>query len=380
LNGTGNALTAPAEGRFQYLGPAVNTSDRASSFVETGQVVAGALNWLFTNGGVARRPSFVSQPGLSAVGSTPASLPHVTEWSIGAGRSFGATKLHADFAWRRAGGLREWQVVRTDTPATDALGRQVDRADADTGDFRAWNSSSLAVQVNRRLGIQARVAVRYTLSRVWGTDDTALADDGPLGTMVFAYPEYLDARWAAPTGDLPGDRRHRFALWGDADLLVSESLGVLGVSLLQTFESGRPYAPVSWISVSPFVSNPGYLQPPSAVPYYFTEPDAFRTNGARRTDVATNYTRLIPGTVRGEIVIQFHVLNLFGRRQVLNPESFVRINTSFTDPAGFRSFDPFTQSPEAGIHWGLDSRLSNALESAPMTMRRAYRLSVGLRF
>jgi len=40
--------------------------------------------------------------------------------------------------------------------------------------------------------------------------------------------------------------------------------------------SGQPYGAVGVVMVEPYVDNPGYKTPPSAVNYWFTAPDAYR--------------------------------------------------------------------------------------------------------
>jgi hypothetical protein len=376
LRNSGGLLAAPAERRFRYLGPSLNTS---SALEEPDIVVGRALNWLFTNGGVARRPSFVWQPGVTVVSSGDDGAPHASELTVGARRpALGNTMFQGHFTSRWTE-FPEWRVNPARV-ATDTLGTAVNQATAVAGDMRRQRWSGIALQVDHRLGVQADLAARYTLSWMSGTDRHADLQNDPARALVFAFPEYVDVTWAAPSGALEEDRRHRLAFWGTADLLVGESLGVLGIGLLHTVESGHPYAPASWVDVSEFVSNPGYLQPPGAVPYYFTEPDAFRARAISRTDLGAHYTRLLPFTVRSEIVVQFHILNVFDRQRVLDPQSFVVINTAFTDPTRFERFDPFVQTPERGVHWDLDPRVSDAVESVPMTMPRAYRLSVGVRF
>jgi hypothetical protein len=381
LHGIGGALAGPAERRFAYRGPPVNTLSTATS-VETGALVTAALNWLFANGGTGRAPSFAFEPGLTNARPGVGDLPHESEWTIGASQSrLGHARFRADFTWRRAGNLREWRVdptsiLTTTDPARDGL----DQVTAARADLLKRSAAALALQLHYNLGIQARFAARYTLSRSWGTVDALAVPDDPFSAMALAYPEYVDAKWAAPSGDLSDDRRHRLKLSAHADVLVNESLGTVGIDLLQTIESGRPYGLVSLIDVSPFVENPGYVQPPTAVPYYFTARDAFRTPSANRTDLSVAYTRPVPGSMRSEMLVQFHILNLLGTRRVLDPETFAVATTAFTDPDRLASFNPFSQSPERGVHWDVDPRLSSALDTATMTMPRAYRVSVGLRF
>ena len=370
-------LFGQSELAFVYQGPPVNASGR--NLVDTGGVVDGALRWFFANGGTGRAPSFAFEPGLTAVRPEVGSIPQTSEWAFNAGtRILGDAQFRADFIWRRAAEFRGWRVDPS-TPTANVAGHVVDRATAaDTSFTRTY--TGLSLNLDYKLGIQASVAARYTLSRSWGNAVPSTAERDLLALTPFGYPEYVDADWAAPSGDLSDDRRHRLKFWGHADLVVSESLGTIGVAVVQTMESGRPYGLLSLVDVSPYVSNPGYLQPPRAVPYYFTARDEFRTESVRRTDLSTQYNRVIPGTLRSEIVVRFHILNLFNQRNVRDPEMFAVANTAFTNPTGFAPFNPFSQLPEPSVHWEVDPRFSDALTTAPMTMPRAYRISVGVRF
>jgi hypothetical protein len=358
---------------FVYQGEPINAASGPP--IDSGAVVDSALRWFFANGSIGRTPSFAFEPGVTAVRPDVDAVPRTSEWAVNAGTHiFGEAEVRADFIWRRTTEFRGWQVDPAPAPTANIAGHQVDLATAATTPFEK-TYSALSLNLNYRLGIQANIAARYTLSRSWGD---------PPGDMLaltpFGYAEYVDARWAAPDGDFSDDRKHQLKVWGHADLLVSESLGTFGVAAIQTFESGRPYGLVSLVDVSPFVSNPGYLQPPTAVPYYLTARDQFHTTRVRQTDLAMHYTRLIPGTLRSEIVVRFHILNLFDKTRVRDEEAFAVAATAFTNPAGFAAFNPFSEVPQRGVHWDVDSRFSDALTNALTTMPRAYRVSVGVRF
>lgn len=353
LRATGAADAGPAERRFAYLGPPINASSDAS-LVDTDVVVADALNWLFANGGTGRAPSFATEAGFATTRPGVGDLPHESVLMTGVSRSMpGTSRFRADLIWSRLGGLR-----------TDLLSR---------------HSTALNLQIDYPLGVLARFTASYSLSRAWGNADVWSGQNGQLEDLFLDHPEFVDAAWAAPMGHLSDDRRHRLKLWGHVDLPVSESLGYVGLDLLQTVESGRPYGLWSWIDASPFVADSG-SEPPVSVPYYFTARDAFRTPSARRTDLSVRYSRGMTGSIRSELIVRLHVLNLFAARRVLDPQAFAVATTAFTDPGRFAAFDPFSQSPELGVHWDTDARLSDALDTATMTMPRAYRLSVALRF
>jgi hypothetical protein len=171
-------------------------------------------------------------------------------------------------------------------------------------------------------------------------------------------------------------------VWAHSEIIADEKRGVLIVTVVHSRESGRPYGAVGLVSVEPFVTNPGYFQPPVAVEYFFTDRDAFRTEALSRTDLGFSYRRRLPGTVHGDLFFAAHFLNVMNAVRPLDPERFVVTRTAFTD-SSLQSFNPFTQTPVEGVHWTFDGTSANhdtARASVPMTMGRVMRFTLGIRF
>ena len=129
------------------------------------------------------------------------------------------------------------------------------------------------------------------------------------------------------------------------------------------------------MGVEPYVTNPGYLNPPPAVLYYFTARDAFRTDPIGRTDLGLNYRRRFPGTVHGDLFAAFHILNVANSTVVVHPERLVVVNTAYTDPS-LQRFNPFTQLPVQGTHWTM----ADLNEGRSTTLPRTFRFTIGIRF
>ncbi len=157
-----------------------------------------------------------------------------------------------------------------------------------------------AVQVSAdfRLFQRLRVGGNDRYSKVYGKGDGETGPSGPVRSAILMYPEYRDVRWYAPKGRLAIDQKHRARLWASYDLISSGSHR-LNVSLLQSFWSGTPYGAVGTISLinrnpgsgnRPYVTNPGYRNPPTMQTYYFTARDAYRTPDITSTDIAFNYS------------------------------------------------------------------------------------------
>ena len=246
--------------------------------------------------------------------------------------------------------------------------------------------AGLSTQGTYRAAPSLNLGATYTLSRTWGNFDGEGAG-GPAPDGGPQYPEYKQAGWNYPDGDLSIDQRHRARIW--ATYGVPRVSGLL-VSVLQTLETGVPYGAVATTGLDPrmYVTNPGYLSPPTAVTYYLTPRDAFRTEGQRRTDFAANYAYKIPGRAGGGAV------RPAAGAQRLQPVAVVRLRTagiperrrgelSADRPdrdASVQTFNPFTTVPVEGVQWTKGPNFGTASNRLAFTSPRAFRVSFGVRF
>src|SRR4030095_992958 len=106
-------------------------------------------------------------------------------------------------------------------------------------------------QVNYRFGGGVEVGGNYTLSRAWGNFDGENPASGPLTAQLFSYPEYREARWNAPEGNLGADQRHRSRIWVTYRVPLAEKAGSLDIGLVQGMASGTPYTFGGGNSTSP---------------------------------------------------------------------------------------------------------------------------------
>jgi hypothetical protein len=356
---------------YAYGGPAIN-----SGVTGTGEAVDLALASFFAGGGVSGAPLFAlaAAPGDDAPGPTA-----TTELTVGVDRRLGiASSVRADVFWRDFGRIPALAVEPGRT-TTDAFGFAVDEA-RPVSDVFTRRHAGLAIQARYRLGIQAHLGASYALTRLWGNVDASLGPGGTVGESASAYRAYSDAIGLTDAGDLRDDVRHRLRLWGHGDLLVSESIGTITGAIIQEFNSGSPYGAVGLIDVRPFVANPGFANPPAAVPYAFTARDAFRGKPLSRTDLAVSWVRRMPGTVFGQMFVQVHALNLFDKTRPIDAASGAVVRTAFSDPDRFVPFDPAAGGAVRGVHWDFDPRWQDAQSAAATTLPRAFRLSFGVRF
>jgi hypothetical protein len=238
--------------------------------------------------------------------------------------------------------------------------------------------------------------VTYTLSHAWGNVEGENVNSGPVTTQAFSYPEYKQASWNYPEGDLSIDQRQRARFWV---LYTVPKTGGLMLSAVQSLTTGVPYGALGPVATQPFVTNPGYLTPPantggSAVNYYFTPRDAFRTEGERRTDLAANYVYKIKGARTTQLFAQLQVINLFDNSDLCGCGGTVFANggnvtqtrldqsvlTNSTNASQFTMFNPFTAQPVEGTNYALGPNFGKALNRFAYTTPRQLRISFGIRF
>jgi hypothetical protein len=253
----------------------------------------------------------------------------------------------------------------------------VDRGHIDTSDDLWSRSAELVLQGHYRLGLQAVAGASYTYAHSWGT--TGVFGLVPLQQLAFGYPEYIAPSLGTLEGSLPFERPHRLRSWITVVPIDKADLGTLSVDLVLRSDSGARFGAVGWIDARPFVANPGYVQPPLAVPYVFEPQDTYRTPSLRRVDLAVRFSRRLGSLVRGQWYARLDILNLFNKTESLDILRDGVVVTALQDPSRFQAFDPVTQTPVRGVHWEFDSQLGS---TAPLltSLSRSVRWVMGVRF
>src|SRR5204862_3011068 len=146
---------------------------------------------------------------------------------------------------------------------------------------------------------------------------------GPITSGAYSFPEYKQASWNYPEGDLQIDQRHRARMW--VNVGIPRVTG-LTLSVLQALNSGVPYGASNLngsnpngINPRPYVTGaPTYVNPPtgSSTIYFYSARDAFRTETEKRTDFAANYSYKIRSAHNLELFTQAQVINLFNQFQL----------------------------------------------------------------
>ena len=72
---------------------------------------------------------------------------------------------------------------------------------------------ALQTQIQYRFTPDLQLGGNYTLSQSNGNFNGETASDGPVTGDLLSYPEYRQASWNYPIGDLSIDQRHKLRLW-----------------------------------------------------------------------------------------------------------------------------------------------------------------------
>jgi outer membrane receptor protein involved in Fe transport len=363
-----------------YQGPGINTG--AGPLIASDVALQRVFDWFNSGGGTSRRPFFTRIPGIQKQIRQSLLSPNANEFSTGVSRQIGGRgAVRADFVYRNFADFYADRIDTSTGQVTDSAGQVFDLALVENTNLLSRQYVAVSAQANYRLGSRIDLGGNYTVSRLWGNINGETINSGPVTTTVTTYPEYLDLSWTAPTGDLAADQRHRVRMWGTARLPFFERLGTFTVALFEQINSGTPYGAVAAIESGPYVSNPGYRQPPATVNYWFTDRDAFRTDAMFRTDFSLNYEHALAG--RSRLFGQIQVLNLFNQFQLFNISSNAidtTVLTAVDDPDRFQPFNPFTERPVQGVHWDYGEEFGEPVGAAAYTLPRTFQFAIGVRF
>jgi hypothetical protein len=346
----------------------------------------------------------VNVVGVSTVIGKNLKSPSVWEYATGVNRQIGnRAAVRADLVVRR---YQDFYSLRTDTTTgvvTDhrpnappgVLGCRYDLSVVENTSIPTRRYAGLSLQGSYRFRIDVDTGANYTLSHASGNIDGETTA-GPGGAIVSQYPEYKQASWSYPDGDLAIDQRHRARIWAT---YTPHALAGFSFSVLQILESGVPYGAFSNFGVNPqpYVTNPGYVTAPggTTTAYYFTARDAFRTEGQERTDVAISYHYALRHTRGVQLLGQLQVLNIFNHYQlcgcgaatvfadggaVLASRIDQTVQTSVTNSTRFQTFNPFSTAPVRGVNWDYGPNFGTAVNRFAYTTPRTLRLTFGVRF
>ena len=204
------------------------------------------------------------------------------------------------------------------------------------------------LQGRYRFSNRLTLAGNYTWSELEGNVDGETSPNGPISDDPLRYREYRDFPGHRPVGPLGADQEHKLRVWAMYDILQGDRHN-LNVSLLQNFFSGTPYENEGDVDTRPFVTNPGYVSAiDGQIDYFFTPRGAFTTPDVSSTDIALLYSLRVAKNL--EVFFKTEVLNVFNEDAVIDLDTQTLDATTDSD---FAEFNPFTETPVFGTHWGL---------------------------
>jgi hypothetical protein len=242
-------------------------------------------------------------------------------------------------------------------------------------------------QISYRTSDRLTLGGNYSLADTTGNVDAETGPSGPVTATIYDFPEYFDPSWSFPVGDLQTDVRHRVRTWAIWRLPVPVSLGNFDLSGLYYFNTGTPYGSAGNVNTRPYVTNPGYENPPATRTYYFEARDTYRMDNLHRVDLALNWSHRL-GIKNAEVFFRGRVLNVFNRDALTNYTDVLCgtggcINTTINtnnNVASLAAFNPFTQTPVQGVNWTKGSTFGTATNRGAYQTPRTYDFSVGFRF
>ena len=390
-NGIGDGQAAggqPATIDFDYLGPAVNTGNPANP-VPTAQALQILWDWFNANGGTSRPTRGApSIPGFTTRIDETLKSPNVQEFVLGVSRKLGTKGLvRVDGVWRK---YADFYAARRDLSTgkvTDPNGRVFDLSVTENTNDLERKYRALNFQLGYRPTTSLNVGVNYTLSDTKGNTDAETGGSGPVTTGIYDFPEYFSVAWSYPVGYLATDIRHRFRAYATYRLPLPKAAGHFDLGGLYIFSSGVPYGSAGTIDTRPYVTNPGYQNPPASRTYWFEPRDNYRMADLSRFDLSLNWSHRL-GLRNAEVFFRGIVLNVFNRDEFTYAVNGgcgtggcidTTITTNRTNTSLAR-FNPFTDTPVQGVNWIKGTAFGTPTNRNGYQDPRQYNFSVGFRF
>jgi hypothetical protein len=390
--------------QWTYSGAPINPPGTAS-LVDPANAIQQMFTWCAPDSRgfcTVASPTASSIPGLSIKIPNGLTSPNVRAYAVGVSRQLGSRgAVRADYSYRDYRDFYSQRIDTTTGSVADVFGLKSDLSVIENTNDVKRRYQGVTLSATYRVSGRTDVGGNYTLSRLWGNFDGETASSGPISTDLFQYPEYRQQSWYAPEGDLSADERHRASLWVNYGV---HGVNGLTLSFLETLGSGLPYGVLGTVDARSFV-DPAiaakYVTPQgaSSETYYYTNRDAFHTEGFSRTDFSASYNYGInAGPRKVDLFIQAQVLNIFNQQDLcgcgdtvftnggklqLISISGASQNQSILTPvnsATMAKFNPFIATPVEGVNFAKTAAFGTPLSRFSYDSPREFRLTFGVRF
>lgn len=400
-----SAAGNPATWWYNYGGPAINNTCVGATGVgctDAKTAITQFWAWFKANGvdpfaspgqapAVNNPALYAGSPSIPGGNTKFAGIldsPYNDEITVGLLKRFGATGMvRLDYVNRKAADFYITQLDLTTGTTTTPNGTYNWTVYKNApGNLLERTYNALEVSWSFKPWSKWTIGGNYTYSELYGNIEGETGTNGPIATGILQYPEYRQLSWYAPKGDLSSDQRNKARLWVVWDFLSAKHHSA-SVSLMESYFTGNPFGAVGTIPIAAYVTNPGYITPPTTQTYYFSARDAYHTNNYKSTDISLNYSFIVPALGANlEFFIQPVLSNVFNEHavQIMNSTVYTANDKSY-----LTRFNPFTTTPtecpqnvtttgcgnyQKGPNFGLPT--STGSYQTP----RAFSVSLGVRF
>ncbi len=368
---------------WNYLGPKLNSTCAPPNCLTAADILPKVFAWFNSVGGVnsTNYRNAPSIPGVTTRVSDHTTAPSSNEITAGLAREVGGNRgtVRVDYVYRKYQDMYGSFTDTTTGTVTDATGRSYDlEVVKNTPNARRWYHAMTAAGDFRLPRVS--LGGNYTLSFSKGNNDGENVGSGPIMASINTYPEYREESWNWPTGYMSNDQRHKARVYASYELPLSPDWGRFVVGAVQRVDSGTPYDIAFTIDSSKFVTNPGYLKPPTSLTYYISGRGPLRTDTVLSTDLSFVWSRRLRGSV--EVFFRGLAYNIFNRQTVVDVNTTVSSNASpgsFT-AASLPVFNPFTTAPVEGVNYRFGPQFGQPTAPGSYQSPRSANLSFGIRF
>ena len=377
------ADAASAAGRqasfsYFYQGPSVN--DGPAPYVSSQQALQILFDWFDANGGTNRATrTQPTVPGVNTAVSPDIRSANTNEVILGLAHELGSKgAVRADVVYRKyADFYGNYINMSTGVVTEPRTGQQFNLAVVDNTNDVARDYKGASFQFDYRVRRDLQLNGNWMMSWSRGSVEGEDVTNGATRASANEYPEYRQASWNYPVGYTNGDQRHKVRVWGTYDLPLPEPAGRLAFGVMQRYDSGLGYDYNMTIDTRPYVTNPGYLVPPSSVTYYVSGRGEFRFDNIWRTDVSLSWNHKVPSRARTQVFLRFVVNNVFNNLRV---DSFNTTIQGRSQDSTMAAFNPFTTTPVEGVHWKKGPAFGQPVSPSSYQSPRDFNVSVGFRF
>ena len=372
----GSAGGRTATYSYFYQGPAINAG--AGPYLTAAQALPQIFAWFNANGGLTRATrNAPSIPGVTTRVDGGTVAPNSNAYTVGLASELGGGRAtwRVDYEYRDYADIYGDFRDTTTGRVTDPTGRAYDLVVVKNTPDAVRTYKGVNANVTYRVrAVQA--GGNYTLSWARGNVAGEDAGSGPIRASLNDFPEYRNPSWNTPVGFVQNDQRHKVRAWLSY-LLPATRAGDVTLGVVQRFDSALPYERTGSVDPRSYVTNPGYLTPPSTVTYYFSERFGLRWDNVWTTDLSANWSRKLPNLRKSEVFVRGVLANVFNNSGVVGGDSTALTAASPGTAQGPSAVQPVHDRPGRGRELDQGRHVRKALGRRRLSARAHVQLLGG---